>query len=996
MSDAPAADLAASSVSVRGPSRLWPDIVLAAVVVAFAYLSASFTARNSDLWMHLAAGRLLAAGDYPFGTEPFAYTTDGVRWANHDWLTEWAMYMAYLALGGAGLVALKAGVAALTVGVMLAASRGPGPFWVSAGVILLAALAMTPRLLLQPACVSLLLLALTLFLYRKGGRAHLAIPILIAAWGNLNEWYALGPLFVGLGVVGGWLSRSAPDEPRPRWWLLPACLAACFVTPYHVHGLTLPAELSSAVWTSAFPDDPRFAGAFASPWRLGPLGAAGGYNLAAWGFWALLGLGLASFAVNRRAAIGWRGTVWLGFAALACWQVRLVPFFAVVAGPITALNLTESLPAVALVRSGRFAVGGLGLALVALTWPGWLQGFAARDRGLAWAAAPDPGLERAARSLNSRRKDGSLPPASRVLVTHPDLAHHVVWFCPGERVFVDSRLTLFTGVAAEYAAASRSVGLLPSAGKSAPEAGLASAGPFATGGAACVILYDPDPRRLATAVRTIVADSTRWTVLAVEGGALFVGSNGAGTLPTGHRLSPDRLAFGPASDIELPPAPAEGAALASEPAPWWAPRNRPRRTAWEGDAASVYLRLFESGYRATRGAGESVAPSPALPILAARAARGAVAASPADDLAWQSLALAYLFLSRGTWEVDASRAFPLLGRIRQVQVAAALLQAVTAHPDSAAGHEALAGFYAERGFMDLSVRHLHAQLRLVRRRGPAPGESADAHAERLGRLTDALAETENAWQDAENRLAVRTYGQAGDPMARARTAAALGLPGRAIDILTESHADLYGPDGLRLLLELLLWTGRAQDARALLERGELRRNPGSLGGYEIPVGLHGGRPWVYRVPAYDWFDLCEAAAAGRYAGATAVAERLRVGLGREEASARRPAQSGATFLSASVAGMGALPAGAWGLPYPARECRGLGELLAQIDFLAVARADLHVLEGVLNLEQGAGSAAAEQFAVAQGLYDATAGRIPVQPGRRVCERYAQAIREARP
>ena len=42
---------------------------------------------------------------------------------------------------------------------------------------------------------------------------------------------------------------------------------------------------------------------------------------------------------------GWRLPVWLAFAALAAWQVRLVPFFAVVAGPITALNLGERLPA---------------------------------------------------------------------------------------------------------------------------------------------------------------------------------------------------------------------------------------------------------------------------------------------------------------------------------------------------------------------------------------------------------------------------------------------------------------------------------------------------------------------------------------------------------------------------------------------------------------------------------------------------------------------------
>ena len=72
------------------------------------------------------------------------------------------------------------------------------------------------------------------------------------------------------------------------FWLLPACLLACLVSPHHVHAITLPAELSPAVWSSEFRQDGRFAGLFASPWQLAPLGPAGGYNLAAWAFFVLL------------------------------------------------------------------------------------------------------------------------------------------------------------------------------------------------------------------------------------------------------------------------------------------------------------------------------------------------------------------------------------------------------------------------------------------------------------------------------------------------------------------------------------------------------------------------------------------------------------------------------------------------------------------------------------------------------------------------------------
>src|SRR4051794_40213885 len=58
----------------------------------FAGLLASFPARNTDLWTHLAAGRELARGHSPFGA--------GGR---PTWLYDLASYGLYSALGGAGL-----------------------------------------------------------------------------------------------------------------------------------------------------------------------------------------------------------------------------------------------------------------------------------------------------------------------------------------------------------------------------------------------------------------------------------------------------------------------------------------------------------------------------------------------------------------------------------------------------------------------------------------------------------------------------------------------------------------------------------------------------------------------------------------------------------------------------------------------------------------------------------------------------------------------------
>src|SRR5437763_12151986 len=93
--------------AVARPSR-WGgrvDVVLAGLVLGCAFLAGSFVARNSDLWLHRAAGRLIASGEYHFGTDPFAYTTAGRYWANHAWLFDLGLYVAFGWFGGAGVVA---------------------------------------------------------------------------------------------------------------------------------------------------------------------------------------------------------------------------------------------------------------------------------------------------------------------------------------------------------------------------------------------------------------------------------------------------------------------------------------------------------------------------------------------------------------------------------------------------------------------------------------------------------------------------------------------------------------------------------------------------------------------------------------------------------------------------------------------------------------------------------------------------------------------------
>src|SRR4051794_30389833 len=229
------------------------DLLLAGLVLAFAFVAASFPASNADLFRHLAAGRLIAQGAYPFGEDPFTFGSEGAYWANHPWLFDLGCYLVYQAgePGGVLLVVLKAVVVALTAALMLAAARRRGrPLWVPAACVLLAVLALSPGLRLQPAVLSMFLLALVLWLLEGDPRRWWAVPAVCLAWVNLDDWFLLGPAVVALYLLGAWLQQQFPTEAEPEGpapaplgrlaVVLALSVAACLVSPYHARGLTLP------------------------------------------------------------------------------------------------------------------------------------------------------------------------------------------------------------------------------------------------------------------------------------------------------------------------------------------------------------------------------------------------------------------------------------------------------------------------------------------------------------------------------------------------------------------------------------------------------------------------------------------------------------------------------------------------------------------------------------------------------------------------------------
>ena len=519
------------------------DMALVVVVLVLAFFLASFAVHNSDFWMHLATGRLLAQGGYTFGVDPFSYTSYKVFWVNHAWLFDWLLYRGYQALGGPALVVVKALLITLLAGVLLLI-RQPGSapsaqgddkkvwsqsWWLPAVGTALALLALSPRLVFQPTIISFLFLGITVWLLADGPwtkeqfiRRVVCLAVLFAVWVNVDNWFLLGPLTVALFLLGNLLehvvrgaSASAAqvdtslsvDACGPRKQdtrremgqmalMLLIGLTACLLNPHLLQAFTLPAEISPAVPHNVLCRDPLFATFFRSPWDSQYFSSEVAVNVAGLTYHVLFVLSLASLLVNYSGWRGWRILVWLVFAAFSAYRAPTVPFFAIVAGPITVLNFqdvirrrfgtlaemgtscisaTNPLTPAPLPRSGgegmknvpisaawkRWSLLGraatllAGLILLAAAWPGWLHMGAAgqqRNRHVTWEVVSDPSFHQVAKTI----AEWQLPSEARGLHLSPEVVSFFAWECPAEKGYFDYRFQLFPEQAAEIVQLRRS------------------------------------------------------------------------------------------------------------------------------------------------------------------------------------------------------------------------------------------------------------------------------------------------------------------------------------------------------------------------------------------------------------------------------------------------------------------------------------------------------------------------------------------------------------
>jgi hypothetical protein len=573
----PRAQLADHALTAPAATPGHLAVLLVLLVCALAFLLASFPARNTDLWMHLASGRRLAGALLPSGTAPPAPADLPV---SPTWLYDLLAYGLYEAVGGAGLVLVKALLVVGLALVMMRLSRaGPG-WWLPAFCTALALVAMSTRLLLQPATASCLMLALTLWFLRAdrdegggmrdekrkadGARSSLflssLIPhpssllrllVLFLVWANLDRWFVLGLATVALVWLGQVLDEAlGTGGPQGSWpasllrrgvWFV-LLVAVCLLNPAHVHAFTLPPELGAS------------AGPMLSPFQRAYF-ATLGLTPATFAYFPLLVLSLLSFVLDSPRWSWRRFLPWLGLAAVSAVQARAVPFFAVVAGPVLAWNLQEFLarqqrpvwrPAFAV---GHLLAGVLLLGLPVAAWPGWLQAPPFEPRR--WAVEAPPSLEQGAAGARRALQEGTLAAGGHGLHVGPDSAHIFAWFCPEERGLRDDRL----------AAALRGDETAPADWAERMRAA----------GIDHVVLYDTDRGRLFAALGRLLGDPHQWPLLDVQGYLVILGwrdpaAAGAADPFHGRELDLRRRAF---LATEVRKAPAEAPERRPEPRPWW-------------------------------------------------------------------------------------------------------------------------------------------------------------------------------------------------------------------------------------------------------------------------------------------------------------------------------------------------------------------------------------------------------------------------------------------
>jgi tetratricopeptide (TPR) repeat protein len=316
--------------------------------------TAVFKINDFDTWFHLKTGEYILEHHTVPTHDVFSFTAQGRTWITHEWLFEVLMFLVYRLGSLTGVILLKALVVALGFLFLGLALRGLKiDLAIGAPLVILAVFMTTFRAFARPHVATEALIALYLYMllslkYRPEFRARRnrllwLLPVQLV-WANIHSGMVLGigifALFIVTEFVQGLAARRlrwlADDVvPLPDLGFLSVLtlglLAVSFLNPNLHRALLYPLIITR---------EPIFSGGIRELQT--PL-----LRL----FWStdfficlmlMLAIGILSFVLNRRR-LGLFGLTLFAAAGLAALvALRNVPIFALLAVPITSLNLQQA------------------------------------------------------------------------------------------------------------------------------------------------------------------------------------------------------------------------------------------------------------------------------------------------------------------------------------------------------------------------------------------------------------------------------------------------------------------------------------------------------------------------------------------------------------------------------------------------------------------------------------------------------------------------------
>lgn len=292
---------------------------------------------HTDLWGHLAYGRLIwETGALPT-TEPLLPLAANVPFVDTAWLSQLAGYTVGRSGGVAGLQVLFGGLLTLISAAWLALARRRvrDMRWVVAGLLIYLWLDWFHLYVIRPqlagtACYVLLLWGLTA--RRASGWDWIGVPVLFALWANLHGSFLVGLALMGIFLAGRSVDilrrtrtlRAVGHDRRVRRLMLWLALAAAgaAINPY---GPALYAEVLNVARSPNLAD--------LTEWQPLELQSRLGRSVAT----VAVGLLVLSCVTPRRVQ-SWEGLLLVGLALGGLSSARLLTWWSPVAAYLLVLH----------------------------------------------------------------------------------------------------------------------------------------------------------------------------------------------------------------------------------------------------------------------------------------------------------------------------------------------------------------------------------------------------------------------------------------------------------------------------------------------------------------------------------------------------------------------------------------------------------------------------------------------------------------------------------